>query len=50
MYSESNEERRAREAREIEMMAEQARWRAFMQKINEQSRSGRNSNSKDFIG
>jgi len=45
MYSESNEERRAREAREIEMMTEQARWRAFMQKINEQSRSGRNSNS-----
>lgn len=45
MYFESNEERKARETREIEMMAEQARWRAFMQKMNEQANSGRNSNS-----
>lgn len=45
MSFESNEDRRARELREIEMMMEQARWRAFMQKMNEQRSSNSTSSS-----
>ena len=39
---ESPEERKLREMREIEMMMEQARYRAALQKLNEQ-RSGQSS-------
>ena len=42
MFGENNDERRIREMREIEMMMEQARFRAAMQKLNEQ-RSGQSS-------
>ena len=42
MFGENNDERRIREMREIEAMMEQARFRAAMQKLNEQ-RSGQSS-------
>ena len=41
---ENQEERRIREMKEIEMMMEQARFRAAMQRLNEQ-RSGQSSSS-----
>ena len=44
MFMENNEERRMREMKEIEMMMEQARFRAAMQKLNEQ-RIGQSSSS-----
>ena len=44
MFGENSDERRIREMREIEMMMEQARFRAVMQKLNEQ-RTGQSSSS-----
>lgn len=44
MYQENDEDRRIREMREIEMMMEQARFKAAMQKLNEQ-RTGQSSSS-----
>ena len=44
MFGENSDDRRIREMREIEAMMEQARFRAAVQKLNEQ-RTGQSSSS-----
>jgi hypothetical protein len=49
MFGENSDERRIREMREIEAMMEQARFRASIQKLNEQ-KSGKSSSSVARVG